>query len=92
VQPRILAWRTFQRTRQKAVRQGEWKYLHDGESEYLFNLTRDPGERHDHKADYPERFEELKKLFRDWERQMLAPVALDEPPTARVPDSKTSGK
>ena len=92
VQPRTLAWRTFQRTRQKALRHGEWKYLHDGENEYLFNLARDPGERRDHKADQPERFEELKKLFHDWEMQMLAPVPLDEPPTARAPDSKTIGK
>jgi arylsulfatase A-like enzyme len=88
VQSRTLAWRTFQRTRHKALRHGEWKYLHDGETEYLFDLTRDPGERRDRKAADPERFDELKKLHRAWETQMLAPVPLEVTAPPPAPDAK----
>ena len=77
VQSRTLAWRTFQRTKHKALRHGDWKYLHDGEREYLFDVVRDPGEKHDLKAEQPERFEELTKRFREWEAQMLPPVNVE---------------
>jgi arylsulfatase A-like enzyme len=76
VQPRTLAWRTFQRTKHKALRSGDWKYLDDGEREHLFNLAEDPGEKRDLKDAYPEQLEHLKELYRAWEAQMLRPVPL----------------
>jgi arylsulfatase A-like enzyme len=79
IQSRTIAWRTFQRTRHKALRHGDWKYLHDGKSEHLFNVVRDPGEKHNLKSENPERLEELKNLFRDWEAQMLEPVPVAAP-------------
>jgi arylsulfatase A-like enzyme len=33
---RTLFWRTFQRSKHKAVRDGKWKYLKDEKGEYLF--------------------------------------------------------
>ena len=88
VQSRTLAWRLFQRTQQKALRQGDWKYLDDGKGEYLFNLARDSGERRDHKTDDPQRFEELKTLYRDWETHVLEPVTLENIPRAMETDAK----
>jgi arylsulfatase A-like enzyme len=76
VQPRTLAWRTFQRTKHKALRSGDWKYLDDGQGEHLFNLAEDPGEKRDLKGSYPEQLERLKELYRAWEAQMLRPVPL----------------
>lgn len=74
VRDRTLFWRTTQRTRQKAVRQGGWKYLRDEDGEYLFDLILDPGERHDRKTDHPERFGSLRSAHAAWEAEMLPPV------------------
>jgi arylsulfatase A-like enzyme len=71
---RKIFWRTSQRSRQGAVREGGWKYLRDQDGEYLFDLVLDPGERQDRKVDEPERFQALKTAFAAWERDMLPPV------------------
>lgn len=43
---RTFCWRVDRSDRkQKAVRQGRWKYVKDGMIELLFNLSTDPGER-----------------------------------------------
>ena len=47
---------------------------------YLFNVVRDPNEKRDFKAEHPERLEELKSFFREWETQMLVPVSLEGRP------------
>ena len=47
---RTFYWRTFQRNKQKAIREGDWKYLQDDGGEYLFNLVSDPGEKNDVKS------------------------------------------
>jgi len=44
---RTIYWRTFQRDKQKAIREGKWKYLQDEKGEYLFDLLADPGEKND---------------------------------------------
>jgi arylsulfatase A-like enzyme len=72
---RTVCWRTSQRTRQTAVRQGCWKYLRDEEGEHLFDLALDPGERQDRQRDQPQRFERLKAAHAAWEREMLRPLA-----------------
>jgi len=76
IQIRQLAWRTFQRTKYKAFRSGDWKYLSDSKAEYVFNLAKDPGEEHDLKTEQPKRLAQLKALYLEWESQMLSPVAL----------------
>jgi len=73
---RTLFWRTFQSSRQGAVRSGWWKYLRDEQGEYLFNLAIDPGERTDVKEQDPERFTNLKATYDVWDAQMLTPVPL----------------
>jgi arylsulfatase A-like enzyme len=76
-QPRTLWWRTFQRTDHHALREGDWKFLKDGEAEYLFNLADDPGEQHDVKEVQSDLFQQLKRKFAAVASEMLEPVPLD---------------
>ncbi len=73
---RTFYWRTFQRTQQKAIREGRWKYLQDKAGEYLFDLVADPGEKNNLKEENPEMFLKLKTKYALWERQMLKPIPL----------------
>jgi arylsulfatase A-like enzyme len=73
---RTFYWRTYQRTRQKAIREGEWKYLQDEKGEYLFNLEKDPGEKNDRKNEEKAIFERLKEKFSTWEKTVLLPIPL----------------
>jgi arylsulfatase A-like enzyme len=74
---RELFWRTFQRTRQKALRSGDWKYLETETGTGLYNLAEDPGESTDLKATEAETFARLDARYREWEDEMLEPVPLD---------------
>ncbi len=74
--PRILYWRLTQRTNEKAIRMGEWKYLRDSTGEYLFNLAKDPSEKNNLKDANPDVFSSLKSKYADWERSVLEPVKL----------------
>lgn len=76
VSPRTFYWRSFQRVDQKAIRDGDWKYLNDQGTEYLFNLATDPGEKTNLKNEHKEIFEKLKKKYADWEKTVLKPVPL----------------
>ena len=73
---RTFYWRTFQRTKQKAIREGKWKYLQDEKGEYLFDMVADQGEKKDLKTKHPDIFERLKKKYAEWEKKMLAPIPL----------------
>lgn len=73
---RTLYWRTFQRTKHKAVRDGKWKYLQDEKGEYLFDLSTDQEEKNDLKLKEVEKFETMKKKLGEWEKTVLPPVAL----------------
>ena len=73
---RTIYWRIFQRIKQKAIRKGEWKYLQDEKGEYLFNLSNDPGEKNDLKADQPAIFNQLKIEYGNWEKTVLQPIPL----------------
>ena len=73
---RTFYWRLFQETKQKAIRNGNWKYLQTEKGEFLFNLTGDPGEKNDLKATYPSIFIKLKKKYIEWEKGVLKPVEL----------------
>ena len=76
LQPRTFYWRTANRLKANAFRQGDWKYLHTAEGEYLFNLARDPYEATDLKAELPGQFTRLKAAFAAWNQQMLPPLVL----------------
>jgi hypothetical protein len=73
---RTLYWRTFQRSKEKALRMGEWKYLQDEKGEYLFNVSTDQGEKSDLRVSQPRKFALLKAMFSEWEKSMLPPVPL----------------
>jgi arylsulfatase A-like enzyme len=74
--PRTFYWRATQRVKQKAIRDGNWKYLQDENGEYLFNVANDPGEQNDLKEQQKQVFEKLKKKLSDWEKTVLEPVPL----------------
>jgi arylsulfatase A-like enzyme len=73
---RSLYWRTFQRTKQKAVRMGAWKYLQDEKGEYLFNLVNDQAEKNNLKEKHPKIFAKLKEMHAAWEKTVLQPIPL----------------
>lgn len=76
--PRDLYWRLAQRRKQKALRSGDWKYLAtSADREYLFDLTTDPEEKHDRKAERPEVIGGLRRKYKEWEARMLTPITLD---------------
>lgn len=84
-QERTLYWRIDQRHRHRALRSGPWKYLcieplgvvdRDLAGEYLFDLSRDPGETQNLKASEPEVFERLKSLYEQWHAGVLKPIPL----------------
>ena len=73
---RTFYWRTFQRKKQKAIRDGNWKYLQDEKGEYLFNLVADQGEKNDVKTKEETIFNRLKKKYAKWEKTVLNPFPL----------------
>lgn len=76
LEPRELSWRTIQRTRHNALRDGDWKYFRDEQGEYLFHLADDPGETRDLSQSHSDRFEELQRKYHDWDAQMLRTAPL----------------
>lgn len=72
---RELYWRLAQRTQEKALRAGRWKYLLDDKgTEYLFDLEADPTESHNLREAEPARFAALKEQYARWEASVLKPV------------------
>jgi arylsulfatase A-like enzyme len=69
---RTFYWRTI-RVPQKAMREGNWKYLKEGDKEYLFDLSKDAGEKNDLKESQKEIFEKLKHKYGEWEKTVLTP-------------------
>ncbi|HTE23558.1 sulfatase-like hydrolase/transferase [Flavitalea sp.] len=74
--PRTFYWRLTQRVKQHAVLDSKWKYIMDGDTEYLFDLSSDPGEKNDLKTKEPAKYRELRKKYSDWEKTMLQPISL----------------
>ncbi|MFZ9936328.1 MAG: sulfatase [Luteolibacter sp.] len=61
---RRLFWRFWS---QCAVREGDWKLLKLGSRKsFLFNLAKDPGEKHDLIGEHPEIAERIGKHLTDW--------------------------
>ena len=61
---RPLYWRMLYRG-QRALRDGDWKYLRVDEHDYLFNIASDERERANLAPQEPER---LQRMRADWER------------------------
>ena len=85
LEERTVFWRSYQRRRHKAVRSGHWKYLNieplgetdqDVAGEYLFDLAKDPSEKHNLREDERQVFEHLKAVYAAWEADVLAPIPL----------------
>lgn len=73
---RTLYWRTFQRTKHKAIRDGNWKYLQDEKGEYLFDLSNDQQEKNNLSKKETMVFEKLKTKYAEWEKTVLQPIPL----------------
>jgi arylsulfatase A-like enzyme len=76
---RTLFWRIKNNARdQKTVRRGQWKYLRDGSGvvdsvhEFLFDLEKDPAEKHELTIARAKTLPEFRKLLADWEADVDA--------------------
>ena len=68
---RTFFWRINRPDRkQKAVRQGSWKYVLDSSFELLFDLSRDPGERKTLAYQHPDKVQALREKLAAWEKEM----------------------
>jgi arylsulfatase A-like enzyme len=73
---REFFWRLdFPARKQKAMRKGKWKYVRDANSDLLFDLESDIGERNDLIYRYPEIMRDLKRRHAEWEKTLPAPPA-----------------
>ncbi|OLD69842.1 MAG: hypothetical protein AUI33_08695 [Ignavibacteria bacterium 13_1_40CM_2_61_4] len=68
VYDRTLFWRTAERD---AARVGNWKYLKEGGSEHLFDLSTDPGEKSDLRRQRPDTFNAIRNQYAAWNARML---------------------
>jgi len=71
---RTLFWRVYRPpdARQRAVRQGDYKFIEDGGLRMLFNVRADPGERHDLASREPARVKAMRELVIGWEKDVDA--------------------
>jgi arylsulfatase A-like enzyme len=67
---RTLFWR-YKAQGQRAVRDGDYKYLKINEHEFLFNVVTDTLERANLKDKEPEVFARLKRLWNDWNDRFI---------------------
>jgi len=67
--PRALYWRMNYRS-QKALRDGDWKYLAVEDNEYLFNLAEDERERANLAHRQPARLEVMRRQYAVWSDSM----------------------
>ena len=65
---RHLFWRT---STQDAALHGRWKYVRDGENEYLFDLSVDEREQANFREQNPSMFNQLKDEFKKWDATLL---------------------
>lgn len=73
---RTLYWRTYQRKKSEAIREGKWKYLQDENGTYLFDLFADPAEKTNLKAEQEVIFKQLREKFMNWQKTVLQPIPL----------------
>ena len=68
--PRKLFWRYYTNA-QRAVREGDMKWLKINENTFLFNVVEDPLERANLKFKQPEVFARFAAEYDEWEKSML---------------------
>jgi arylsulfatase A-like enzyme len=68
--PRKLYWR-YKAGSQRAIRDGNWKYLQIAGNEFLFDVVKDPRERGNLKNRHSDVFNRLKVDWEDWNATML---------------------
>jgi arylsulfatase A-like enzyme len=73
--PRTLYWR-YKANKQRAVRQGDWKYLKIADNEFLFDVVKDQHERANLAGLHPDVFTQLKQQWETWNATML-PITSD---------------
>lgn len=66
---RSLFWR-FGQSQMKAVRRGRWKYVVDRNTQFLFDLDSDPGERQNRFMDHAAVANQLRDDLGRWEQSM----------------------
>lgn len=71
--PRKLYWR-YKANHQRAMLDGDYKYLKIAENSFLFNVTEDPLERANLKERQPERFAQMAAAWVTWNRDMLPEI------------------
>jgi arylsulfatase A-like enzyme len=80
--PRKLYWR-YRAGGQRALRDGDWKYLKLANNEFLFDVVTDPRERANLKDRHKDVFERLKSDWVAWSNTMLPerprPAAYGQP-------------
>jgi arylsulfatase A-like enzyme len=57
-----------------AIRQGNWKLIHAGDRDWLYDLSEDIGEQSNLAAERPEIVEQLKSAFDRWNSEMIDPL------------------
>jgi arylsulfatase A-like enzyme len=57
-----------------AIRDGNWKLIHAGDRDWLYDLSVDIGERNNLASDRPEIVEQLKSAFDRWNSEMIDPL------------------
>jgi len=67
---RTLYWR-YKAQAQRALRDGDWKYLKINDQEFLFDVVQDQRERANLRQRQPEVFERLKRQWASWNQGML---------------------
>ncbi len=68
---RTLFWRVLRPgASQRAMRQGDWKYVEDGGLRFLFDVRSDPGERHDLAGRDPARVAAMRAAVAAWEKDV----------------------
>ncbi|MEG0678182.1 MAG: sulfatase-like hydrolase/transferase, partial [Comamonas sp.] len=68
---RPLYWRMLYRG-QRALREGDWKYLRVEDNEYLFNIASDERERANQAGLQPERLQAMRASWEAWNASMPA--------------------
>jgi arylsulfatase A-like enzyme len=68
--PRTLFWR-YKAQAQRAVRDGDWKYLKVNDHEFLFDVVVDARERANLRDKHPEVFDRLRRRWAEWDAGML---------------------
>jgi len=73
IQPRTLYWR-YKANAQRAIRDGDMKFLKILANTFLFNVVEDPLERANLKGRQPEVYERLVNKWLEWNQTMLPEV------------------